>query len=85
MKLKSFAFAALALVAGASAQAQTEIQWWHSMTAFNNEWVNTLAKQFNESQKTYKVTPIYKGSSLLGGASTRIIAVPAASSVRKLA
>ena len=32
------------------------------MTAFNNEWVNTLAKQFNESQKAYKVTPIYKGS-----------------------
>ena len=62
MKLKSIAFAALALVAGASAQAQTEIQWWHSMTAFNNEWVNTLAKQFNESQKAYKVVPIYKGS-----------------------
>jgi sn-glycerol 3-phosphate transport system substrate-binding protein len=62
MKLKSIAFAALALVAGASAQAQTEIQWWHSMTAFNNEWVNTLAKEFNESQKTYKVVPIYKGS-----------------------
>ena len=63
MKLKSLLIAAL-LGAGllASAQAQTEIQWWHSMTAFNNEWVNTLAKEFNASQKTYKVTPIYKGS-----------------------
>lgn len=63
MKLKSLSIAAL-LGAGllASAQAQTEIQWWHSMTAFNNEWVNTLAKEFNASQKTYKVTPIYKGS-----------------------
>ena len=63
MKLKSLSIAAL-LGAGllASAQAQTEIQWWHSMTAVNNEWVNTLAKEFNASQKTYKVTPIYKGS-----------------------
>jgi sn-glycerol 3-phosphate transport system substrate-binding protein len=35
----------------AFAQAQTEIQWWHSMTAVNNEWVNDLAKDFNASQK----------------------------------
>ncbi len=65
MKLKSLSLAALTstlMAATLSAQAQTEITWWHSMTAFNNEWVNTLAKQFNESQKTYKVTPIYKGS-----------------------
>ncbi len=61
LKLKSLSLAALMTVT-LSAQAQTEITWWHSMTAFNNEWVNTLAKQFNESQKTYKVTPIYKGS-----------------------
>ncbi|EJL70507.1 sn-glycerol-3-phosphate ABC transporter substrate-binding protein UgpB [Variovorax sp. Varisp85] len=44
------------------AQAQTEIQWWHSMTAVNNEWVNDLAKQFNESQKEYKVVPTFKGT-----------------------
>jgi sn-glycerol 3-phosphate transport system substrate-binding protein len=61
LMMKSLSFAAL-LAATLSAQAQTEITWWHSMTAFNNEWVNTLAKQFNESQKDYKVTPIYKGS-----------------------
>jgi sn-glycerol 3-phosphate transport system substrate-binding protein len=61
MKLKSLAIAAAIAAAGA-AHAQTEILWWHSMTAFNNEWVNTLAKQFNDSQKAYKVTPIYKGS-----------------------
>ncbi len=59
----TLALAAVAAIgAAAPALAQTEIQWWHSMTAFNNEWVNTLAKQFNESQKAYKVTPIYKGS-----------------------
>jgi sn-glycerol 3-phosphate transport system substrate-binding protein len=62
MKLKSLALASLLAMGAASAQAQTEIQWWHSMTAFNNEWVNTLAKQFNESQKAYKIMPIYKGS-----------------------
>ena len=62
MKLQSLALASLLALGAAPALAQTEIQWWHSMTAFNNEWVNTLAKQFNESQKAYKVTPIYKGS-----------------------
>jgi len=44
------------------AQAQTEIQWWHSMTAVNNEWVNDLAKEFNASQKDYKVVPTFKGT-----------------------
>jgi sn-glycerol 3-phosphate transport system substrate-binding protein len=44
-----------------TAQAQTEIQWWHSMSAVNNEWVNDLAKQFNESQKDYRIVPTYKG------------------------
>jgi sn-glycerol 3-phosphate transport system substrate-binding protein len=58
---------ALALAIGAfsitlSAHAQTEITFWHSMTAVNNEWVNDLAKQFNESQKEFKVVPTYKGS-----------------------
>ena len=65
MKLKSLSLAALAstlMATTLSAQAQTEITWWHSMTAVNNEWVNGLAKQFNESQKAYKVSPIYKGS-----------------------
>jgi len=53
---------ALALGAVHTAQAQIEIQWWHSMTAVNGEWVNDLAKNFNASQKDYKVTPVYKGS-----------------------
>jgi sn-glycerol 3-phosphate transport system substrate-binding protein len=53
---------AAALVAALPVQAQTEIQWWHSMTAVNNEWVNDLAKQFNESQKDYKIVPTFKGT-----------------------
>ncbi len=56
----------LALVAACAvataAHAQTEIHWWHSMTAVNNEWVNDLAREFNASQKDYKVVPTYKGS-----------------------
>src|SRR5262245_1489496 len=62
MKLQSFALAALLALSATPARSQTEIYWWHSMTAFNNEWVDTLASQFNSSQKTYKIVPIYKGS-----------------------
>lgn len=54
--------AALSALLLAPAQAQTEIQWWHSMTAVNNEWVNDLAKEFNARQKDYKVVPVFKGS-----------------------
>ncbi|MEW6688358.1 MAG: sn-glycerol-3-phosphate ABC transporter substrate-binding protein UgpB [Pseudomonadota bacterium] len=43
------------------AQAQTEIQWWHSMTGALNDRVNDFAAQFNASQKDYKVVPTYKG------------------------
>ena len=39
MKLK-FAAVALAALFSLSTQAQTEIQWWHSMTSVNGEWVN---------------------------------------------
>ncbi|MBO9652482.1 MAG: sn-glycerol-3-phosphate ABC transporter substrate-binding protein UgpB [Variovorax sp.] len=62
MRFKTLALAsALAATLSTSALAQTEIQWWHSMTAVNNEWVNDLARQFNESQKEYKVVPVFKG------------------------
>ena len=61
MKLKLTALV-LAAAASFAAQAQTEIQWWHSMTAVNGEWVNDLAKDFNAKQKDYKVVPVYKGS-----------------------
>jgi sn-glycerol 3-phosphate transport system substrate-binding protein len=61
MKLKLAALA-LAATSTLAAQAQTEIQWWHSMTAVNNEWVNDLAKDFNAKQKDYRIVPVYKGS-----------------------
>ncbi|MCC7325212.1 MAG: sn-glycerol-3-phosphate ABC transporter substrate-binding protein UgpB [Burkholderiales bacterium] len=51
-----------AVAAGSvSAQAQVEIQWWHSMGGALGEKLNSLATQFNESQKEYKIVPTYKG------------------------
>ncbi len=61
-----FHLTAAALAAAAffpiQAQAQTEIQWWHSMGGALGEWVNDLAKDYNASQKDYKVVPTFKGS-----------------------
>ncbi|PDT82552.1 sn-glycerol-3-phosphate ABC transporter substrate-binding protein UgpB [Sinorhizobium sp. BJ1] len=44
------------------AQAATELQWWHAMTGANNEMIEQIAKEFNESQSTYKVVPVFKGT-----------------------
>jgi sn-glycerol 3-phosphate transport system substrate-binding protein len=60
MKLKISALVLAACVSFA-AKAQTEITWWHSMTAVNQEMVNKLAADFNAKQKDYKVVPVFKG------------------------
>ena len=62
LKLPALALAASAALAPLTSLAQTEVQWWHSMTAVNGEWVNDLAKDFNASQKDYKIVPTFKGS-----------------------
>lgn len=64
MKSTSLALVSFAVAAcfAAPAQAQVEVQWWHSMGGALGEWVNDLAKDFNASQKDYKVTPTFKGS-----------------------
>ncbi|QPF75115.1 sn-glycerol-3-phosphate ABC transporter substrate-binding protein UgpB [Roseateles sp. DAIF2] len=63
-KNKSQQLATALLVAGlaSGAQAQTEVQWWHSMGGALGEWVNDLAKDFNASQKDYKIVPTFKGT-----------------------
>ncbi|MDO8276542.1 MAG: sn-glycerol-3-phosphate ABC transporter substrate-binding protein UgpB [Burkholderiaceae bacterium] len=61
MKLQITAVA-LAAAFTLPAQAQTEIQWWHSMGGGLGEWVNDLARDFNASQKDYKIVPTFKGS-----------------------
>ncbi len=60
MRKLVLALAAAALFAPA-VQAQTEIQWWHSMGGALGERLNALAGQFNASQKDYKVGAVYKG------------------------
>ena len=62
MKLRVLAPVLITAALALPAQAQTEIQWWHSMTGGLNDWVLDLAKGFNESQKAYKVVPTYKGT-----------------------
>ena len=54
--------AAAVLAVAAPAHAQVEIQWWHAMGGALGEWVNGLAKDFNDQQKDYKVVPVYKGN-----------------------
>ena len=61
-RLSTLALAACALCVPLASQAQTEIQWWHAMSGPLGEWVNVLAKDFNASQKDYKVVPTFKGS-----------------------
>jgi sn-glycerol 3-phosphate transport system substrate-binding protein len=53
---------AAAVLFSSAAQAQTEIQWWHSMTGALGDKVNEIANGFNASQKEYKVVPVYKGA-----------------------
>jgi sn-glycerol 3-phosphate transport system substrate-binding protein len=53
---------ALAALFSSPVHAQTEIQWWHSMTGGLNDWVLDLANGFNASQKEFKIVPTYKGT-----------------------
>ena len=60
-----FAAAAVASALSISAmpvQAETQIQWWHSMSGALGEWVSDLANDFNASQSEYKIIPTFKGS-----------------------
>ena len=61
-KLVKSALATVLALGTTGAMAQTEIQWWHAMGGALGEWVNDLAKGFNESQKEFKVVPVYKGT-----------------------
>nr|WP_167354091.1 sn-glycerol-3-phosphate ABC transporter substrate-binding protein UgpB [Sinorhizobium saheli] len=54
--------AAILGAVASQAEAATELQWWHAMTGANNEMVEALAKEFNESQSNYKIVPVFKGT-----------------------
>src|SRR5262245_11832182 len=53
---------AIFLLCSASAHAQTEIQWWHSMGGALGERLAELAGKFNSSQKDYKIVTVFKGT-----------------------
>ena len=55
----------LSIFATSSAFAATELAWWHAMTGANNETVERLAKEFNESQSEFKVVPVFKHRDVL--------------------
>jgi sn-glycerol 3-phosphate transport system substrate-binding protein len=59
--IQSAALLAAALAFAPVAQAQTEIQWWHSMAGKLGDKVNEIAEKFNASQSQYKVVPVFKG------------------------
>ena len=63
MKIKKLTLALAAVFAfgAGSAQAATEIQWWHSMTGALGDQVNDIANKFNAAQSDYKVVTVYKG------------------------
>ncbi len=54
--------AAVMALSASTSFAATELQWWHAMSGANNEVVDQLAKEFNESQSEYKIVPVFKGS-----------------------
>ena len=60
-KLSAALSVAIAFAAG-SAQAATEIQWWHSMTGRDKDIVNQLAVAFTASPSDYPVIPTFKGT-----------------------
>lgn len=57
------AVAAVALgFAAGPAAAQVEVQFWHAMGGQLGEATVALVEKFNQSQKEYRVVPVYKGS-----------------------
>ena len=62
IRFVALAVASALSMSAAPLRAETQIQWWHSMPGALGEWVNDLAKEFNESQSEYKIVPTFKGS-----------------------
>lgn len=62
MNLKKLLTALAVITSSIGANAQTEIQWWHSMSGALGDWVGDIAKDFNSKQTDYKVVPVFKGN-----------------------
>ena len=59
--LGALALAGATLIAG-SANATTEVVWWHAMGGELGQKVEKIANDFNATQSEYKVVPVYKGN-----------------------
>ncbi len=62
MKRLSAVLLMLLCVSAVVFAAPVELDFWHSMTGKNAEYVQIIADKFNASQTAYKITPVYKGS-----------------------
>ena len=56
-------FALIALLASAApARAAVEVQWWHAMSGELGRQLEKLASNFNATQASYRIVPVYKGN-----------------------
>ncbi|MDF1598542.1 sn-glycerol-3-phosphate ABC transporter substrate-binding protein UgpB [Mesorhizobium sp. YIM 152430] len=65
MSMKAYAAglaATFTLLSASTALAQTQIDWWHAMSGANNDVVEQLSEEFNESQDEYRVVPVFRGT-----------------------
>lgn len=65
MSMKAYAAglaATFTVLSASTALAQTQIEWWHAMTGANNDVVEQLSEEFNESQDEYRINPVYRGT-----------------------
>ncbi len=62
MKRFSMLFLMVLLVSATVFAAPIELDFWHSMTGKNAEYVQIICDKFNASQTAYKITPVFKGS-----------------------
>lgn len=63
MRAKLFAISLAGIIASmGSAQAATDINFWHSMEGALGDRVKELVDEFNKSQSDYVVNAVYKGS-----------------------
>lgn len=49
------------MLSSITAEAKTQIEFWHAMGGVLNERVNELSKKFNDSQDEYEIVPVNKG------------------------
>lgn len=62
LAIPGFVAIAAALIPLSVADAAIRIEWWHAMLGANNDVIEELADEFNATQGTYQVVPVFKGT-----------------------